>query len=232
MFHGMELDPVADPTKRFNENGILFLVYYYLIKFKAGLLSEEDMITFRNIVEALEVDRYPGLYDRGAGESRTLAPEKLRTISHDNLTAIAGFSRKFGMRYGQEIFEHGLKNLFRFDNAYPESPRWKRIQHPRDIAFWAHAAVRPELFILFSPILFFSNIITCLTSKAETSGKLLMWLRLETMNQQSIFTKVNKFICYNLLKLKYGNDWLQQILSIYFKNPEHPINILAASKKA
>jgi len=145
--HGMELEPDQNPNQRDQENGILTLVVYYYLKDSLGKLTEEDVNTFKIIVDRLrtydnEGARYEGLFDRGAGESLKYSQEekeqgKLRTISHDNLTAIASFSYFCNLDIHKHIVDHGKKHFWRFDNVFPEKPRWSRIMLPRDIIYWS-----------------------------------------------------------------------------------------------
>lgn len=140
--HGMELTPDWIPGVRGNENGILFLCEYYLLKDQLGLLLPADITTFNDLCDRLQTRTsqgagvYRGLFDRGAGESLTIPKDQLRNVSHDNLTGIACFSSLFNLRYSADIFERGSHNFWRFDNVTPENPSWTCIQHPRDIIFW------------------------------------------------------------------------------------------------
>jgi hypothetical protein len=173
MYHGMELDPIARNDWRGNENGILFLSEWLIFKHFNGELTHEDIEDFISIVEGLRTfdkdgKQIEGLYDRGAGESLRFRQEgrqdELRTISHDNLTAIACFSKLIGLDYHKDIFWHGLKNMWRFDNAYPEKPRWGRIQHPRDMIFWSYLGAPWYLkwiAILFLPLVVLMQMQSC-----------------------------------------------------------------------
>ena len=99
MYNGMELSPDALPDRRGNENGILFLAEFYMLKEMLGLLTEDDKSKFRDICIKLQSyrkvgEQVPGMFDRGAGESLIHEGEALRTPSHDNMTAISAFSKK------------------------------------------------------------------------------------------------------------------------------------------
>lgn len=245
-YHGLELEPGFEAGTRDNENGILFLVEYYILKFMKGELTYSDIAQFQIIVENItahcdEANKIRGLYDRGAGES--LRPDKssIRKISHDNLTAISAFSRMFekeGLAYHKHIAIHGLKWQMRYDNASPKSPRWifKKPNgehgtsfqwHPRDWFFWLTNGGYKFAWIFF-PIFFFANIIACMSPNGETSGKLLMFVRLETGSRWSKLMMFNKKICYAILRRKYGKDFLDKIATIYFgQREDSPIRILA-----
>jgi len=141
-YHGMDLWTPVDPNGRDNENGILFYCEYLFLKNSLNILTQEDKIRFNTIVRNLRTyrndgTRLLGLFDRGAKESFYLDPEDRNEISHDNITAIAAFSARFNLPYHRYIFLHGKENQWRFDNAYPDKPRWSRLQHPRDIIYYS-----------------------------------------------------------------------------------------------
>ena len=260
-YHGMELQPVAEPDKRHNENGILFLSYYYTLKYILGKLRHSDIAKFQIITENITTyradgNKIQGLYDRGAGESM-LKKEDIRTISHDNLTAIACFSKLMeseGLAYHKKIREHGSKNMWRFDNVYPEKPRWSRLMHPRDVVFWSYISGQfwAKLFIWY-PIL--EMIYTCYRMKegrprlhekfinfiktrkwqktetylVPTSGKLLSFLRLISIKDKFV-GKISWRICSWLISKNFSNGWVD-VFQIYFQEKDHPINKLARKAK-
>jgi len=238
--HGMELEPIPSFwQKRGNENGILFLVVYYLLKYEKDLLTEEDIHIFERIILFLQTwseernKQLPGLYDRGAFESypfHIFYEKDRRKISHDNITAISRFSKLVGLPFSKDIAEFGLDNQFRFDNQNPDSPKWKNMQfHPRDWFFWLYNGdwFTKSLSWLFFPIFFFANIISCMSPERETSGKQLMFVRL--FKQKNWLLRFNFWICNKILIKKYNtNKWLSKIVDIYYWQCEdNPIRILA-----
>lgn len=236
--HGLELYPNINKGNRGNENGVVFLVRYFMLKFLKGDFTAEDTVIFETIVKALQSydgkgNQIKGLYDRGQGESLSIAKNLLRLISHDNITSIAGFSYKNNLPFAKDIIEYAIKNQFRFDNAYPEESRWilKKSNgklstsfqwHPRDWAFWGLCGNKNWLWYMFFIVFFFSQIITCLTPYQETSGKLLMFDRLENTYQKSKLSRFTRFCCYNILKIRYGKKWIGKIMKIYFWQKDHP----------
>ena len=236
--HGLELYPDINKGTRKNENGIVFLERYYILKFINGELTAEDISTFETITKALqsydkEGNQIKGLYDRGAGESLSIDKDLLRLISHDNITSIASFSFKHNLPFAKHIIKHALKNKFRFDNAYPENPRWifKKSDkkwsssfqwHPRDWAFWGLCGEKNCLWYTFFIVFFISQIITCLTPYGETSGKLLMFDRLENTYKKSKLSRFTRFCCYSILRMRYGKNWIGKIMKIYFWQSNHP----------
>jgi hypothetical protein len=252
-FHGMELDPIADDSKRGNENGILFYSQFLYLKHIQGDLTHADIAKFQIITENLrsydkDGKKIMGLYDRGAGESLWADKERIRTISHDNLSAIAGFSYLFkdeGLSEHKKVAAHGRKNFWRFDNVYPENPRWGRIMHPRDIIYWSYLAGRwwAKIAIFWVMI---EAIISCAEAEEDrprihekvihffktgkwlpkshtvipTSGKLMVFARFYPIRDKFV-VKLTWRICSWLVEKNFGS-W-QNVFHIYYKNPNNPI---------
>lgn len=244
-YHGMELEPIAEENRRYNENGILFYSELLILKYIKGKLTHSDIAQFQIIVENItaydkDANKIKGLYDRGAGESLSPKKDSIRLISHDNLTAISALSRlleKEGLSYHKDIAKHGLKWQMRYDNAYPNKPRWTYLKqhngkkgtslqlHPRDWFYWLSNGGYRIAWVFF-PIFFMANIVTCFTPYKETSGKWLMFVRLECGSKWSKLMMLNKKICYYILRKKYGKDWLNKIAKIYFwQRDDNPIRI-------
>ena len=70
-YHGLELSPDADHTKRGNENGILFLAEYYMFKEMLGMLTVDDKARFRAICVKLQSYRKVGEQITGCYERRS-----------------------------------------------------------------------------------------------------------------------------------------------------------------
>jgi len=243
--HGMELEPFDDfMGQRHNENGILFLVQYYLLKDALGRLTDGDRNRFYKICTDLRsykrdgTDRYKGLFDRGKEESKLASNRpNIRTISHDNVTAISRFSILKNLLFNKFIAEHLIDSKMTMDNVQPWKPRllykrpngkWSsRIQHPRDWHYWLYNGGYEVLSLPFYPIFALANIVTCRTAKAETSGKLLMFTRL--FNRKEWHYRILWKICSKMLTKKYGKNWLSAITAIYYHQREdNPIRVLAA----
>lgn len=253
-YHGMELQPVAEDDRRHNENGILFLTEYLFFKDINGELTHGDKFLHALIVDKLrtysEVGRFEGLFDRGAGESLNQDKDSIRTISHDNITAISCFNYLFADNKDrcEKIRKHGVSNFWRFDNAYPSNPRWSRIMHPRDIVFWSYLGGSfISKFFIWYPILecmyscFKKNeytisrtqqlwklLTTLKWEKREfkyihTSGKCLSFIRLYALKDKFI-GKIGWKVCSFLVKRSFEDGW-RGVFNYYFKNQDHPINI-------
>lgn len=232
---GLSLDEGPHPH-RDNENGVLFYLEYILLKEAKGLDISEDVAEFRIIVEnirthAADGSKIMGLYDRGQDESLNPNKEAIRVISHDNLTAIAAFDARYGDgSEANNIALYGLKHQLRYDNAYPEKPRWTTIQWPSDWAFWMLSSGKWYYMPLIAgwyPLFVVRSITEMFGEPTDTSGRLLDFVRFASHRDKSIPMKLLwKLYCYTQ-KQKYGDNWLNQIMSIYFHNPNHPLRVLS-----
>lgn len=231
---GLELEPdknVGYDTT--SENAILFYVEYLILKDTLGELTPSDLITFQKICDNLRTyknlsTRYEGLFDRREGESIRIDKEILRPISHDNLTAISSGSVRWNMRQCERIAEYGIKKQFRYDNAYPESPRWKRMMfHPRDWFYWLYNGKGKyrALSYMFYPVFLGAALWSAKAPKEKTSGKLLCFTRL--FGRREPILRFTWFLTRAVLKWRHGDTWLTDITTTYFRHPEHPIRILA-----
>jgi len=243
--HGLELLPNINKGRRHNENGILFFVEYLVLKKHLNLLTPKDKEDFITVVDNLRTKNknkeiVPGLFDRGQGESYEPIEPVVRMISHDNLTAISVGSKMFGLKHHNDIAKYGLSHGFMFDNGSPDKPRliyhkangqkdtsWK--MHPRDWFYWlfnSNNVLMKTLGMVFFPIFFISQVIACFTGKPNTSGKMLLWLRL--LDRKELPLKITWIVCNYILSKKYSKNWISDISKIYFhQTEENPIRVLA-----
>lgn len=235
---GMELYEGIVNGELDNENGILFLAEYYFLKHMLGILSQTDIYMFRFICEGLRTygpggKRYEGLFDRSAGDSLDLDPEGINEVSHDNLTAIACFSNVFGLGFDKETYKHGVKNLWRFDNRYPEKPRWARFMHPRDIILWSRLSgsfLGKTLAWFFMWFVYADALYTCgkkgSPDELDTSGKLLTFVRLYTMSRRSWVAKMVWKLCQSRIRKAFDGNGMAFVFEYYFKDPNFPSRVL------
>lgn len=145
-YHGLELHPGFNPGTRDNENGILFLVEFYVLKYMLGIMTYADVAQFQIIVENITTcdangNKIKGLYDRGAGESLRIPSEQRRSISHDNITAISLFSQLVDLKYRTDIADMLIKSKSKFDNKHPDNQTWDNPKiHPRDWFVWLNCS--------------------------------------------------------------------------------------------
>lgn len=238
--HGMELHPDINTGNRQNENGILFLAEYEFLKYELSQMFGSDVSIFNAIAKNLRtykpngVDRYEGLFDRGSGESLTIPKEEMRTISHDNITAIVAFSAMFHLGYHEAVFKHGKRNFWRFDNVYPEAPRWSRIMHPRDIIHWSRlggGVIGKSLAWSFMWLFYVSQIWSALdksdkNGNINTSGPLLIFVRLFPLRRKSIVARGVWWLCQKIRKFYHKREY-DFMFEYYFNDEQHPNRLLA-----
>lgn len=258
-YHGLELTPDFVEGTRDNENGILFLVEYYFLKSLLGNLTSQDIKHFESIVESLQTydlsgKQIPGLYDRGARESITHTPQEVRTISRDNLLAIGSFSKFKNLKYANDIFNHGMKNQWRFDNQYPEKPSWSRFMWniPDIFTMCKYSSTRLGHLISFfgMPLFHLSNIYSILTKydvrpawytriicwfkgkdagelrkDIDSSGPWLVFVKMFPLIQKSWTSKLVWKFCTWVLNKQHKEGW-KFIAEYYFKHPQHPCRLL------
>lgn len=233
--HGMSLHPGPWPH-RDNENGVLFYLEYIMIKEAAGLPIDEDVAAFKLILEEIRTydknnARILGLFDRGPMESQNPDKDAIRTISHDNMTAISAFSYRYddGKEAGY-IVNRGFP-LCRWDNAYPESPRIKTTQWPTDWCFWAMCTKNKALQLVFLPLFPFFALrcfLSNLSKPDSTSGKLLNFVRFFAMKDSNLVMKLMWKGYSAMMRRQYGDNWVNALMSIYFQNTAHPNRSLSA----
>jgi len=186
----------------FGENEILFTAEYWMFK---KLLKEE--INIDEMDAAIKSQELPD-------KSGFVSKDKNESWSHDNHSGLVCLSKLAGLDYHKKFFYKDM---------------WRRM-HPRDLIFYAYVSggLLGFLATFFLPLLSIIMIISCMASYKNidgdmvpaTDGKILSWLRLNTINMP-----ITKMIC-NLLIKKNFKTW-DKVFAIYFKDADHDINVLA-----
>lgn len=217
--HGLELVKGLTDTERGNENGILFLVEYFILLDMLGQLTSEHANIFKQIVNDLEIE--DGIYDRGKLDRYGEQP--VRSISHDNISAISAGSYLFGTEHARQIADYGLKHFFVYDNNGQEY----LPMNPGNYTPWLYLGERSKLLqLVFLPFFLINFTITMLKPKQDTSSKLLYLVELYAMQKTSKFYKFLFNIYMKRIKKQY--DGLHNILLIYFhQDINNPINVKA-----
>jgi len=223
--HGLELEPDINTANRNNENGILFLVEYLLMK---NPIEPSDEDKFKKVVKNIQLE--PGLYDRGQLDSVTAAitgVEK-RTISHDNISAIAAGSYYLGTHHAADIAVYGLRHCFSYNNL---RKGFRAPMNPGNWSIWlALGKVAPILQVLFFPLYLINFIITTNKAKEHTSGKLLYFVELFPLRKHTVWGALYRMLIHRL-RLMYGEHPLEELTKIYFKDEQHPVRIVAKDFK-
>lgn len=142
-------------------------------------------------------------------------PTDSKTIwSRDNHFGYIALSKRFGFNFHEKLYLSNIKYLIQ----------------PNDVIFWLWAS-EGLIGLLATPFLFISSlamIFTVLITSYKTidgvkvlatDGQKLTRLTINSFN-----LPITKNICNYIVNKKYGG-W-QIFYSTYFKNPEHPINVL------
>lgn len=218
--HGLELSKGNTQGRRGNENGILFYCEYLILKEMSGQeLDNSDLLTFTKIMEGLTVEK--GLYDRGKSDKDVENPK--RTLSHDNISAIASASKMLNTNHAKDIAKYGLKHLFVYNN---NQTGFRLPMNPANYTMWlALANISVFLQIIFLPFFLINFIITMSKPKENTSSKLLYLVELYPL-RYTMYGVIFKLYLF-LLERQYGEDYFREIFAIYFKDYDHPINKLA-----
>lgn len=223
--HGLELAKGNTEGRRGNENGILFYAEYLILKEMFGeKLTDNDKYIFWRIMGGLEVKA--GLYDRGKSDKDVENPK--RSISHDNISAIASVSNLLKTPHAKDIAEYGLTHFFVYNN---NQKGFRLPMNPANYSAWlALANIFVILELLFLPFFLINYMISMSKEKQNTSSKLLYLVELYPLrNSKKFWWRLLYKNYISRLKKQYGEKYLREIFSIYFKNYDHPINVLARS---
>lgn len=221
--HGLELSPDINNGNRQNENGILFLVEYLLM---TNPITPEDEDKFKQVVKNIEIE--PGLYDRGGLDSVTaaLTGVEKRTISHDNISAIAAGSYYLGTHHASDIAIYGLKHCFSYNNL---KKGFRAPMNPGNWSVWlALGKTAPLLQLLFFPFYLINFLITTNKSKQQTSGKLLYFVELFPLRNHLLWGIMYQMLM-NRLAIMYGEKPLVELTKIYFRDEQHPVRLASES---
>lgn len=221
--HGLELYEGNTSSHRGNENGVLFLAEYFILKQLSGQnLDENDKQIFVSIVNGLEVEK--GLYDRGNSDKLRESPK--RAISHDNISSIASMSKMFGTSHASEIASYGLKHFGIYNN---NQKGFSLPMNPSNYSIWLALANKSALLqIIFLSFFLINFIISMSKEKQNTSSKLLYLVELFPLKEIQPYGILYRFYLARLKK-QYSDKYLKEIFSIYFLDENHPNNVLARS---
>lgn len=223
--HGLELYPDINTGFRQNENGILFLNEYIILKHMKGEYIISDYRTeVDRLIKSMEVE--PGLFNRGS-QDKDINYRFRRTISHDNMSAICSLSKLLDLPYGKDIYEYGIRHGSVYNNV---KPRWRAPMNPGSSAIWAKLGGSTVLHFLLLPIVATSFFLTIGKPKEDTSGKLLLLVELYPLRDDFVYSAFWKKYVHAMAAM-YGSYWLQELMGIYFKDTEHPNNVKSKGLK-
>ena len=230
-----------------SENQLLFTGEYAKLLHLLGALDAATAYRLFSAVQSCLI--VPGLYNRHPRFTE-------RTLSHDELNGLMylASSHRDLRIIAEQVYEYGRNHNFAYINENPGADGYKlsgkgcpdqdgkksrdilpyvhRIKQPRDIGFYKlitkevkGAEVKPSTFELLN--MSAAAIMSSRADKAETSGKIMWWFKLRSVdvNSSSILKLTNKVFMSNLKK-QYGEQPLKEMLKIYF-HKDHPFHLLA-----
>lgn len=192
----------------FSENGPLFTAEYRLLKHILGKNNYKVGLIAKDVTKDGWFDPSPGSLDNNGPTVH---------FSHDNMTGL-----------------YTLYALAGLSNEDLPILRWNHRWwlHPRDIAFYS---IMKEniwsklLLVPFLLLLLVSSLVSCSRHRGITSGKMLWWTRWNTlMLHKSRIVRACAKIGFKLATalITMKNDSWVGVSAIYFKEVDHPVNVL------
>ena len=197
----------------YSENGVLFTAHYQMLSRllgKVGGTTHDRMGVYRTFGYN-EITR-KHFFDPNPAHDN----DENSHFSHDNLTGLHCYMKTIG------------------DNAINRLPtfRWNNRNwlHPRDIIFYSIMKEKKWAYLL-SLVLVIASVISCVAPRGKTSGKCLWWLRLQTLKLHpnkllSLIGSSTLKLVENVMSKEHGDKVWIDTFSIYFAEPDHPVNEL------
>jgi len=219
-------------------------IYYTLLKMlDPSLLTNEDRDHVKKTLHRTQAEyggfKVAGLYHRH-GPPYPTGPEH-HGVSHDEMNGIAIQSKLFGLHVAEEIVKYGKKHGWAFIDERPYTHPIKnifsiekgkrlfmlgRIRQPRDRAFYKMCNNERPSIVGYLHLLL-TAWITSRKPKADTSGKILAFTRFQALKgKYKMFDFMYKIFRKNLIKT-HGENFLEDILKIYFRHSTHPFHEMA-----
>lgn len=145
-------------------------------------------------------------------------------MSPDQLIAITGASYRYGWKHAEDVWKEIKRQWFLYDNVNPEKPR--RFVRPWDLAFYAICG-GSAIAKCFMWLIAITCIISCMSEPGRTSGKLLAFVKMNTLRKESWLMDKTYKLCSWILKRQYlqkDSGWWKAF-NIYFPHLNHPCNI-------
>jgi hypothetical protein len=217
-----------------NDNGILYRIVYALLK--PETLSKEE---FKDIVKRLEHPNIPGLYLRNP-----MAFEK--DEQHDNYAAIAVGCLLY--EYPDPMLrtlEHAEKTGWYFEHRKVKiTPKnlFRGFRQGGEICLYQIASgrkyVNPFLFLWMLGGILANALrkdVESTRGKNPISDTQLVWMRLEGLKYAKKLAKSYKFMLnlvekYWVKKMKEKYTSIYHVFQKFYREPEHPIRVIAENK--
>lgn len=199
-----------------SENQCLWTAIYYQFLYELRVITEEDKIHIRNLINKLRVK--PGVFNRHPDY-------RDRIFSRDEQTALCILGSIASVDIAKEICQHGISTGWNFDNRSDSKWSIEGMRQYQDIMFFKlMAGYKPHPFeIVWSGV---ALIFTFIKPPEETSSKLLWWYKIRTLTwEYSIFEPVKVFT-YKKYRKQYGDKPIKKMFEIYFRHKDHPFHDL------
>ncbi|NIO44437.1 MAG: hypothetical protein GTN36_02685 [Candidatus Aenigmarchaeota archaeon] len=195
----------------FGENSILFFTEYCFLN---NLLDNRYLDKKKKLIKQIHEELW--FEDKYKDDINTI-----ENWSHDNHTALLC------------LFKKTYKRLPSYVEVFPVDFLYRT--HPRDLIFYMYISNNKLLKFVsfwFLWVLSLTMIITCLQDYKyrnglkilKTDGKILTWLRLQTVNMP-----ITKWICNKIIEHKWTN-WYYVFRYYFQQDDNHPI--VKTAKKA
>lgn len=202
------------------ENSYLWSVEeYYLMKL-ANISTEAHISVLRQSLSKMKLA--PGLYAQNPLYSESEPNSKSKYMSRDQLMAIMSISHEMAWEDRKDIWKVIKFQYFTYNNIEDGKIRWIT---PFDLSFYMYC-VNVKYKQLVIGITSLACIISCFSKNESTSGKLLTFLRCQTLKDSSIIMKLTWKLCNFIINKKYTNGW-KDVFKIYFPHSDHPLRLLA-----
>lgn len=204
------------------ENSFLWSVeFYFLLKRNNSPFLEDYVNILKNALDIMRIEK--GIYNQTPDFSinkPTIAQDQF--CSRDQLFAIFAICKDQGWDYHKEIWQEIKRQskwgfIPRYDNVNPDNP--KRYISPQDYLYLS-CCVEDKPNKLSSFIVGITCLVSCSSGYKKTSGKLLSFIRLQSLMDLSIIKWFwNK--CTKKINKMYSKGW-SEVFSIYFPYDNHP----------
>lgn len=221
-----------------SENQIHFSSIYYTLINLLGNLDYEDHKNIHKALSFISVKdngtTIPGLFSRHPDPYST-SPQH-HGISHDEMNGLVVLKSFTYRPYSyKDVYDYGKKYYWSYIDEAPYSHPFQswdnfkkyigRVRLPRDVCFYKFKAGVSPNFLEWGHLIV-TALLTTLSSKETTSGKILAFMRFMNFPRKHWFYKVIYPLFSKIMKHKYGEFYMEEVFKTYFTQPNHPFHEL------
>lgn len=200
-----------------SRNGLSYSSLYYILKFRYGLLTKEDVLEFCRIVRSCESE--PGLLNR--------SPEDKGQQGLDDYIAVCTASRIMDLNFPEQFKIYGLKHWSIFNNENPGHFTLRAWfgRYPALLAHFYYSADDVPSWFKTSAW-FFSIVSSALTAKGNQDEWVLSSHLIISYEWSSARTWPQDWVCRfwrKKFKAQWGDDGMSKLLERYFGH-RHPLS--------